>query len=171
MFTKSRPLAHYYNVVVGAAYWTFAVWLLRRFSPVHFDTGGASSAFTWGSRRLTATNSEYFGHRGVQLQFAYPYFIAAAIVMLLGWVLVILAVRRIKPRRSRLFLASFCLSLFLLLLGAGISDLGGEIHLWNGPLFWPAPLLLLSVGISMSLFTGILIFFRPGGRSRDSLAG
>jgi len=149
-------LKRYYWMVASPFYCFFAFWVLQQRSPIRFDGSGAMATFYWGKHNPSASLAEYFGSSYIRREFMYPYVIGAIIMTLSGCGFVGMMVHALRPKRSRLFMISFGTCFVTLLAVAAASDSGTVLHLWNGPLLWAAPILLLSISIPMSLLSGLL---------------
>jgi hypothetical protein len=163
MFVLRRSL---YWLAGVPLYWLSSLWLLFRVSPISVDNFGPSATFywgKWGADYPTPTLIEYEQNLGARLPFLYPYWTAAFIITFVGCVLTPWLLRAWIPRQGKLFLKASIITLVILLLLGGLSDLGIAHHFWIGPLMyenftylWP----FLKEIVPMSLCAGGLLVIR-----------
>jgi len=136
-----------YWLAVIPAYWYCAFRLLEHMSPAFIDGGGAVAGFYWGGHWPTANLPELNQNRCLPNRFMYPYWIAAALVTVLGWC----AARLQRPARTMLA---------LLLVVAAASDAGDAFRLWRSARFLldtrSVIVLLFEFMIPMALLTWLL---------------
>ena len=153
-----------YWLIVISIYWLCAVRLLVWASPVFVDGSGATASFYWGNHIPSASLLDYQRIWTVRLPFLYPYWYGASIItfegcVLTGWIMQIL-----NPKRLHFFTTSSIAVLCLLLLTAGISDLGIVLGIWRGPMMYVGmrPIFVgLKVIIPMALIGGLLQIIAP----------
>jgi hypothetical protein len=149
-------------LVVIAAYWFCARWILFYEFPIYVDGSGPSATFYWG-HHLTPTLADWDGDERTRLLILYPYLLATSIITFLGCGLTTWLVRLWRPRRSRLFLVSSVTALIMLLLAEAMSDAATALHLWRGPTMYSGiemVLAFLGVMVPMSLLAGMLALAR-----------
>ncbi len=159
----ARFLRRYFWLVAMPAYWLCTFWLLISVFRITADGSGPTTSFYWGDHPPAPTLAEYYQNLDIRLRFLYPYWIAAAIITALACGVTGKLVRFLRPKSSRLFLASFATCLFLLLLASAISDAGAALRLWRAPMmyisissiFWG-----LKVFVPLSLLAGCLALAR-----------
>jgi len=153
----------FYLLVVVAAYWLCALWLLFKVFPIYFDDGGPMPTFSWANHPSLPTYAEYNRSIGIRLAFFYPYLVAASIIAFLGCGLTTWLVRLWRPIRSHLFLAASATTLFSLLLAAAMSDVGTALHIWRGPMMYGTfynVFVFLKVMVPVSLLGGLVALVR-----------
>jgi hypothetical protein len=118
-------------LLLVVTYWYFSLLVFQRACPISVDGGGPTTSFYWGEHSPMPTLAQYRDDESYWFRFMVPYWIAAAIVTLLGCAAVCSARHLRSPVTG-----SIGLTLILLLLAAAISDGGGAVGLWHGPRFY-----------------------------------
>jgi hypothetical protein len=144
---EMRWLRRFYWLAVIPVYWYCAFRLLEHLSPAFIDGGGATAGFYWGEHWPTAGLPELYQTHRLPNRFMYPYWIAAALVTVLGWC----ATRVHRPA---------CTMLALLLVVTAVSDAGDEFRLWRSVRFLfdtrSVIMLLFEFMIPMALLTCLM---------------
>ena len=143
------------------AYWYCAYRLLGHMSPASVDGGGAMATLYWGRNCYygldwpRANLSEIYQIGRLPNRFMYPYWIAAALVTVLGGCAACLR----RPARTMLA---------MLMVVAAASDAGDAFHLWRSARFLfdtrSVIVLLFEFMIPMALLTYLLA---AGGKAVD----
>ena len=118
------------------AYWAIVVKFLRLASPVFFDGSGPTPSFYWGDMPLPDPK-EYYG-RQTHFDFIYwlPYLAVGLVITFVGSVVAPALLRRMRPQAEITFLRALLATLASLVFLAVLSDLGGRLRIWSGPVFF-----------------------------------
>ncbi|HVP46663.1 MAG TPA: hypothetical protein VMT32_08770 [Bryobacteraceae bacterium] len=125
-----------YWCLVVPLYWAIVVYILREASPVYIDGGGPMPSFYWGRHRHSPGLGEHQKKRApYDRLFSIPYYAAGLIVTVVGCGIGPWVVKYSARLRWRIFAISSAATLIMLLTCAVISDAGGLLGWWMGPMF------------------------------------
>ena len=113
-------------------FWYCSLRVFEKACLISVDDGGPTTSFYWGEHSPMPTLGQYQDDESYWFRFMVPYWIAAAIVTLLGCAAAVYSVRRLRSPVA----GSIGVTVLLLLVAAAISDGGGAAGLWHGPRFY-----------------------------------
>jgi len=152
-----------YWPVSVALYWCCACWFLYRVFPIFVDGAGGVVSFYWGHRPLSVRSADLLGPLRVRAHFLYQYWVAAAVITLVGFAVIASLPGDWRRKYSRTFWLSSAMTLVGLLLVVAVSDLGTALNLWRGPEMYNQMhnvFAFLKLLVPMSLLTGIMALAR-----------